>query len=274
MYQLLRIIVRLTAPPEAPEGEDAERERAAVVKSYDSTAARRRYVADIVRSSLLGVVMKMLSEPLSHQARARTEDDNNLIELCLYLFKGLLEVPNPPPSAAGAGVSHLHEDLVVALGGDAVLLMLCMLARLLGLPENAGWTTVLLSVFTTLLGGADVEALVRAGTGPPPPRGSGARRESAETSAARAAALRGMLEKERAARAATHALAGPRHSRFGGAFQVSRGDGLSVIVSSLARPVEDLLPQVCALACDGVYACVCARARGRARACVWTRGFV
>ena len=44
---------------------------------------------------LIAIFMALVEEPLSHEGKARTENDNLQLELILTLFRNLLSVKNP-----------------------------------------------------------------------------------------------------------------------------------------------------------------------------------
>jgi hypothetical protein len=138
------------------------------------------------------LIVQLLEEPLRHEGKERTPQDQLHIELLLTLFRNLLAIPNPVSRRDTSANDHrrnLHEELVVLLHKEFVLETILYITNGVEAPENIDWSLLLLEIFDNLLKEQDPVQLANArpevkqqhgrlldaaGGAPSPQRGAGA----------------------------------------------------------------------------------------------------
>jgi timeless len=206
---LLKVLVQITMPVDE---ETRDRE---LVQHYN-----RVYKSCFLDRKLIEIFMSLLEVPIQHEGKARTDDDNLLIELVLTLFKNLLSIENPKDTthSSKAHLHHLHEDLIIAFNEKYVIEMVILIAQDIEATENKDWSLLLLEIFDLLFRNQDPQKLAEL-TFESSPKGGLARRS---TSSDGTDDLLGKLTDERLARSRVSSQGSSRHSRFGGLMFVNK----------------------------------------------------
>lgn len=119
-----------------------------------------------ISKDVLGVVMGMLEEPLTHVGVARSEDDNFSIELCLTLLRNVLSIKDPTPgslaTSTGDQLIEMHEELLVLLQETLMLDVLLLLAQDVHARENAKLNLLLVEIFHSIVGQQEPSSTIAA----------------------------------------------------------------------------------------------------------------
>jgi hypothetical protein len=93
----------------------------------------------------IAAIMLHMAEPLSVDAQNRTDDDKDVLELFLTLFKNLLQIDNPVGSASDYD-KQLHDRIIMQFHNEGVLDMILNLIQQVPLQKERSLNFLLLEI--------------------------------------------------------------------------------------------------------------------------------
>ena len=128
MYEITKLLTRMTMMPSIDPRANIARDPHATTIIGNQVAQLQRYKMALLNPHVIATFMQMLERPLSLLTEPNSSSDEReqarrVTELVLALFKNLLEIPNPSPSAATttAVSPSMQEELLVVLEKEHVL---------------------------------------------------------------------------------------------------------------------------------------------------------
>lgn len=214
-----------------------------------------------VNTSVFGVLLAILEEPLSHSGSRRTDEDNQIIELVLTLIRNLMAAGDTygeltPVQRAAA--RQVHDELIVLMSGE-ILEIVHYLAEGISAQENSHWNLLLMEILFFLIRDKEPNEVFRAGVQLKPRPADQPQTPANASGAERSGLSRGMsitpprkpessglltkqLIQERGQRAKLQQQAA-RHPRFAGVFRNVSTDGAVQFTKDPFRSKADAMPQ-------------------------------
>eukprot|EP00743_Colponemidia_sp_Colp-15_P007910 GILK01008568.1.p1 GENE.GILK01008568.1~~GILK01008568.1.p1 ORF type:complete len:1379 (-),score=332.12 GILK01008568.1:34-4131(-) len=195
---------------------------------------QQTYKEAFLRQDVLAILMSWMAESLAREGPQRTEEDRQRIELLLSLFRNLLQIPDPLPSANSSRDDHksnLQQQLLAQFQRENVFEALLLICQSIKEPVWQSNKFVFMEIFYHIFSKTSPTDLFSVEKEKAP--------QSAEISQPGATTLAAMLLKDQKHKAERASMLPSRHSRFGTNLLVNRGDGTGThIVSNIFAPAE------------------------------------